>query len=91
MPTGTETVISRAVIDVLLLRRELGKHDLTIQERHDLMVSAMPALIALETARPMPPFGLPDPYPERRSPDYCWRSWPPRHTDKCGCEQAGTV
>jgi hypothetical protein len=26
-----------------------------------------------------------DPYPERRSPDYCWRSWPPRHTDECGC------
>ena len=27
----------------------------------------------------------PDPYPERRSPDYCWKSWPPRHTDECDC------
>ena len=31
---------------------------------------------------------LPDPYPERRSLAYCWRSWPPRHTDECGCERA---
>jgi len=30
-----------------------------------------------------------DPYPERRSPGYCWRSWPPRHTGECGCEAAG--
>ena len=29
-----------------------------------------------------------DPYPERRSPEYCWRSWPPRHTDECGCDIA---
>jgi hypothetical protein len=31
----------------------------------------------------------PDPYPERRMPSYCWRSWPPRHTDECGCDQKG--
>lgn len=28
---------------------------------------------------------LPDPYPERRGPEYCWRNWPPRHDDACGC------
>ncbi len=28
---------------------------------------------------------LPDPHQERRSPEYCWRSWPPRHTSECGC------
>jgi 8-oxo-dGTP pyrophosphatase MutT (NUDIX family) len=31
------------------------------------------------------PADMPDPYPERRSPDYCWKSWPPQHTDDCGC------
>lgn len=30
---------------------------------------------------------LPDPYPERRLASYCWRSWPPRHTDTCGCPE----
>jgi hypothetical protein len=42
---------------------------------------------ALEAIR-----NLPDPYPERRLPEYCWRSWPPRHTDECGCHgRLGTV
>jgi hypothetical protein len=31
---------------------------------------------------------LPVAHPERLSPDYCWRSWPPYHTDTCGCEPA---
>ena len=28
---------------------------------------------------------MPDPYPERRGPDYCWRNWPPVHSADCGC------
>ena len=25
------------------------------------------------------------PYADRFLPDYCWRNWPPRHDDTCGC------
>ena len=50
-PADTETVIKRAVIDALILRRELLGHDLTGQQRDQLMTAAMPALIALEVER----------------------------------------
>lgn len=32
-----------------------------------------------------------DPYPERHRPEYCWSSWPPVHTDACGCPRPDPV
>lgn len=51
-PTGTETVIARAVVDVLLLRQEMGRHDIgPASLREALMAAALPAFIAMEAER----------------------------------------
>lgn len=44
----TEEILRRAVTDVMLLRRELSRHDLSGSERAALLAAAMPALIQLE-------------------------------------------
>jgi hypothetical protein len=36
----------------------------------------------------LPP-DIPDPHPERRLPGYCWKNWPPEHSDDCGCVNKG--
>ncbi len=46
-----EEVIACAVVDALILRQEMRKHDLTHAERTALMAAAMPGLIALEAER----------------------------------------
>ncbi len=48
-----------------------------------LIVAAVNACTPPGTDVPVAPW--PDLYPDRRAPGYCWRSWPPRHTDTCGC------
>jgi hypothetical protein len=47
-PTRTERVIKNSVNSVLILRRELTRHDLSERERADILAAAVPALIQLE-------------------------------------------
>ena len=54
---------------------------LTMAERQQAPTSGAPM-----TSMP-PAMVWQDPYPERRLPGYCWRSWPPRHTATCGCPE----
>ena len=50
-PSDTEMLITRAVIDVLLLRQEMSKHDISAGLRDDMMAAALPAFIAYEADR----------------------------------------